>query len=93
MIESLVVISCLFGNIDGCYKSTEAYYKEKKIDLMLERVRSEYPTADNISTVVLTSISIYKDKKFIVPFYNQGKNHYTYSQNLDSIMLTWKLDL
>lgn len=70
MVELLIVATCIHGTGPSCTQLAEFYYKDRKIDVMVENFRRKHKTADAIGAQVLSIGTVLVNRQLSIAVYS-----------------------
>lgn len=71
ILEALVSTACIFGNVNACSNSTQAYSKYTGIDKKIEEIGKRYL----VLSVSVATINAVKDGKVVFPVLVSQQGH------------------
>lgn len=95
MLETLILMTCLYGKPNGCTNASNAYYKTDQIQFVIKKYNKKikkYTKNNEAIAIGLFFGSIIKDKKVTIPVMKKENNAILITQSETTSFLIFKRD-
>lgn len=92
ILEGLIIFTCTAGNSDACMNAANAYYKQEKLDIMIEYFKKNNKDLDKALTASGSIAVMIREKKLIAPFYMGNGYNFVINKDMETTLLIFKRD-